>query len=66
MINKKSTYSVQKFSSGDYYFRMALTSSIQNLDEKQQINSFGDGKNGWTTHNPVKVKISASGKIQKL
>ncbi len=63
---KEHLYRVQKFTSGDYYFRIAKTSSIQNADEKQQINSFGLGKNGWTTHNPIKVKISVSGKIQKV
>lgn len=63
---KANLYRVQKFTSGDYYFRIALTSSIQNVEEKQQINSFGFGKNGWSTHNPIKVKISVSGKIQKL
>ncbi len=64
-IMKEHLYRVQKFTSGDYYFRIALTSSIQNIDEKQQINSFGLGKNGWLTHNPINVKISASGKIRK-
>ena len=65
-ILKEHLYRVQKFTSGDFYFRKALTSSIQNADEKQQINSFGLGKNGWTTHNPIKVKISVSGKISKV
>lgn len=64
-VLKEHLYRVQKFTSGDYYFRIALTSSIQNSDEKQQINSFGFGKNGWTTHNPIKVKISVTGKIEK-
>ena len=62
-VLKEHLYRVQKFTSGDYYFRKALTSSIQNPEEKQQINSFGFGKNGWSTHNPIKVKISVSGKI---
>jgi CRISPR-associated endonuclease Csn1 len=63
---KEHLYRVQKFTSGDYYFRIAKTASIQNLEEKQQINSFGLGKNGWLTHTPIKVKISVSGKIQKV
>lgn len=62
---REHLYRVQKFTSSDYYFRIALTSSIQNNNEKQQINSFGFGKNGWQTHNPIKVKISSSGKIEK-
>ena len=65
-VLKEHLYRVQKFTSGDYYFRKALTSSIQNPEEKQQINSFGFGKNGWSTHNPIKVKISVSGKITKI
>ncbi|SEG61649.1 CRISPR-associated endonuclease Csn1 [Halpernia humi] len=63
---KEHLYRVQKFTSGDFYFRIAKTSSIQNGEEKQQINSFGLGKNGWLTHNPIKVKISVSGKILKV
>lgn len=65
-VLKEHLYRVQKFTSGDYYFRIAKTSSIQHAEEKQQINSFGLGKNGWATHNPIKVKISVSGKIQRV
>ncbi len=65
-VLRDNLYRVQKFTSGDYYFRIAKTSSIQNMNEKQQINSFGLGKNGWITHNPIKVKISVSGKISKI
>jgi len=63
---KEHLYRVQKFTSGDYYFRICNTASIQNKEEKQQINSFGMGKNGWATHNPIKVKVSVSGKIEKI
>ena len=63
---KESLYRVQKFTSADYYFRINKTASINNIEEKQQINSFGLGKNGWITHNPIKVKISVSGKIKKV
>ncbi len=31
-----------------------------------RITSLGEGKNGWITYNPIKVKISVTGKIQKL
>jgi CRISPR-associated endonuclease Csn1 len=65
-VLKEHLYRVQKFTSGDYYFRLSVTSSIQNSEEKQQINSFGSGKNGWITHNPIKVKITPTGKIEKL
>lgn len=64
-LMKEHLYRVQKFTSGDYYFRVVKTSSINNPEEKQQINSFGLGKNGWETHNPIKVKISVSGKLIK-
>lgn len=59
-------YRVQKFTSGDYYFRVNNTASINNINEKQQINSFGFGKNGWERNNPIKVRISVSGKIIKI
>lgn len=59
-------YRVQKFTSGDYYFRYHKASSNLNLNEKQQINSFGEGKNGWLTHNPIKIKVSSTGKITKV
>ena len=60
---KQHLYRVQKFTSGDYYFRISKASLINNNDEKQQINSFGLGKNGWGTHTPIKVNISPAGKI---
>ena len=59
-------FRVQKFTSGDYYFRNINASTINNLKEKQQINSFGFGKNGWQTHNPIKVKINSIGLIEKV
>lgn len=65
-ILKNNLYRVQKFTSGDYYFRTSNASLISNLNEKQQINSFGTGKNGWTTHSPIKVIISSTGKILKV
>lgn len=65
-ILKNHLFRVQKFTSGDYYFRINKASSIDKINEKQQINSFGFGKNGWERHSPIKVKITASGKILKL
>jgi len=65
-VLKEHLYRVQKFTSKDYYFRISNASSIQNANQKQQINSFGEGKNGWETHNPIKVKVTVSGKISKL
>ena len=31
-----------------------------------RITSLGEGKNGWRTQNPIKVKLSSTGKIEKL
>ena len=63
---KEHLYRVQKFTSGDYYFRIAKTASINNDDERIYIKNFLNGKTGWFTFNPIKVKISVSGKISKL
>ena len=62
---KEHLYRVQKLTSGDYFFRKHKSSTIADKDYKQ-IRGFGEGKTGWFTFNPIKVKISVSGKIQKL
>ncbi|WP_445957696.1 type II CRISPR RNA-guided endonuclease Cas9 [Yeosuana sp.] len=58
-------YRVQKLTSGDYFFRKHKSSTITD-DDYKQIRGFGEGKTGWFTFNPIKVKISVSGKIQKV
>ncbi len=58
-------YRVQKLTSGDYFFRKHVSSTVTDKNYKQ-IRGFGDGKTGWFTFNPIKVKISVSGKIEKL
>ncbi|WGK94767.1 MULTISPECIES: type II CRISPR RNA-guided endonuclease Cas9 [Flavobacterium] len=65
---KEHLYRVQKLSSKFYEFRQSSQASIQNNFQPFyiRIQSFGDGKTGWDTFNPIKVKISVSGKIQKL
>lgn len=65
---KEHLYRVQKFTSGDYYFRKHQESK---LDGKlgvayHYIKGFGSGKTGWQTFNPIKVKINSIGKIEKL
>jgi CRISPR-associated endonuclease Csn1 len=47
---------------------LSSQSSIQNNFQPFyiRIQSFGEGKTGWETFNPVKVKISVSGKISKV
>ena len=58
-------YRVQKLTSGDYFFRKHKSSTVTD-DDYKQIRGFGEGKTGWFTFNPIKVKISVSGKIQKV
>lgn len=67
-VLKKHLYRVQKLSSKFYEFRLSSEASIQNNYQPfyVRIQSFGDGKTGWFTFNPIKVKISVSGKIQKV
>jgi len=62
---KEHLYRVQKLTSGDYFFRKHKSSTVTD-NEYFQIRGFGFGKTGWFTFNPVKVKISVSGKIEKI
>jgi CRISPR-associated endonuclease Csn1 len=59
---------VQKFTSGDYYFRKHQESTLDGELGKayQYIKGFGNGKTGWLTHNPIKVKITVSGKFVRV
>ena len=57
-------YRVQKLTSGDYFFRIHTSSTVTS-DDYYQIRGFGEGKTGWNTFNPIKVNVSASGKIEK-
>ncbi len=67
-ILKEHVYRVQKLSSKFYEFRLSKEASILNNFQPYyvRIQSFGEGKTGWDTFNPIKVKISVSGKIEKL
>lgn len=58
-------YRVQTLSSGDYYFRHHLASTLNNENEKINIKNFGSGKTGWYTYNPIKVKIDRLGNISQ-
>lgn len=64
-VLKEHLYRVQKLTSGDYFFRKHKSSTITD-DDYKQIRGFGEGKTGWFTFNPIKVRISVSGKIHKL
>jgi CRISPR-associated endonuclease Csn1 len=61
-------YRVQKLSSKFYEFRLVSESKIDKntLPFYTSIRGFGDGKTGWQTFNPVKVKITPTGKIEKI
>ena len=64
-VLKEHLYRVQKLTSGDYFFRKHKSSTITD-DDYKQIRGFGEGKTGWFSFNPIKVKITVSGKIEKL
>jgi CRISPR-associated endonuclease Csn1 len=67
-VLKEHLYRVQKLSSKFYEFRLGSEASIQSNFQPFyiRIQSYGDGKTGWDTFNPIKIKISVSGKIQKV
>lgn len=58
---KQHLYRVQKTSNNDYSFRYHLASSINNKKEEKRL-----GTKGIITNNAIKVKISVSGKIEKV
>lgn len=60
-VLKEHLYRVQKTSQNDYSFRYALTSSVNNKSEEKRM-----GVKGVITNNAIKVKISVSGKIEKV
>jgi len=65
---RKHLYRVQKLSSMFFEFRLNMESTL-NRDFYPyyiRIQSFGDGKTGWITHKPIKVKISITDKIEKF
>lgn len=62
---KTHLYRVQKLTSGDYFFRRHTSSTVTDK-EYEQIRGFGSGKTGWFTFNPIKVKVSVTGKIEKV
>jgi len=65
---KVHLYRVQKLSSKFYEFRLNSEASIQNNFEPyyRRMTGFGEGKGGWLTHNPIKVKLSVTGKIERV
>jgi CRISPR-associated endonuclease Csn1 len=65
-------YKVQKIAGADYFMEICFRKHNDSRDDKNAkvdyvyIKGFGEGKTGWFTFNPIKVKISVSGKIQKV
>jgi CRISPR-associated endonuclease Csn1 len=68
----ENLYKVQKIAGADYFMEICFRKHNDSRDDKNAkqdyvyIKGFGEGKTGWFTFNPIKVKISVSGKIQKL
>lgn len=67
-VLKEHLYRVQSTSSKYYEFRLVSNSQSQLKVEPyySRIQSFGDGKTGWKSFNPIKVKVTVSGKIEKI
>lgn len=67
-VLKEHLYRVQKLSSKFYEFRLNTEASIKQngLPYYRRITGYGEGLGGWLSHSPIKVKISISGKIQKV
>lgn len=65
---REHLYRVQSLSSKYYEFRQSINAESQNKISPiyEQIRGFGTGKTGWDSYNPIKVRISVSGKIQKV
>ena len=61
-------YRVQKLSSKFYEFRLNSESLLNKNHSPfyNRIQSFGSGITGWNTFNPLKIKLSAIGKIDKF
>ena len=68
----ENLFKVQKIAGADYFMEICFRKHNDSRDDKNAkgdyvyIKGFGEGKTGWFTFNPIKVKISVSGKIQKL
>lgn len=62
---KEHLFKVQTLSSIFYEFRLS-SDSTQNKDTKSNVFRRISSFNGWENFNPIKVKVSVSGKISKI
>lgn len=68
----ENLYKVQKIAGADYFMEICFRKHKDSRDDKNAksdyvyIKGFGIGKTGWSTFNPIKVKISVTGKITKV
>ena len=60
-VLKEHLYRVQKLSSNDYFFRFHNASSIDNKNEEKRLSI-----KGLILSYPIKVKVTVSGKIEKI
>ena len=65
-------YKVQKIGGNEDYFEICFRHHLDARPDKEAmrdykyIKGFGDGKTGWQTFNPIKVKITPTGHIEKI
>lgn len=65
-------YKVQKIAGADYFMEICFRKHIDARDDRnakydyRYIKGFGNGKTGWYTFNPIKVRVSITGKIVKV
>ncbi|MEY8869144.1 type II CRISPR RNA-guided endonuclease Cas9 [Meridianimaribacter flavus] len=65
-------YKVQKIAGASYFMEICFRKHSDSRDDKtakkdyRYIKGFGEGKTGWFTFNPIKVKVSVTGKIEKV
>src|SRR5690606_7478901 len=71
-VLSKILYKVQKISGGDYFFEFCFRHHLDSRPDKEAkkdykyIKNFGDGVTGWYMYNPIKVKITRTGKIEPV
>ncbi len=68
----ENLYKVQKIAGADYFMEICFRKHTDSRDDKNAksdyvfIKGFVGAKTGWFTFNPIKVKISVTGKISKM